>query len=144
MGYVCYAVEVKKSLIYAAFRAWKTLRRYFISLPSKTAFYCVTKSREPTTNESDVFSVLVCTLFVSVDDKLVSILPYHRKAKDSRFLYHLKFDYTFLRFDESISFLIAVAAGEVYHPVCKRSNSNDNQTKKKTPKLPLFIPTFVF
>ena len=68
-------------MIYAAFRAWKTLRRYFISLPSKTAFYCVTKSREPTTNESDVFSVLVCTLFVSVDDKLVSILPYHRKAK---------------------------------------------------------------
>ena len=45
------------------------------------AFYCVTKSREPTTNESDVFSVLACTLFVSVDDKLVSILPYHRKAK---------------------------------------------------------------
>ena len=68
-------------MIYAAFRAWKTLRRYFISLPSKTAFYCVTKSREPTTNESDVFSVLACTLFVSVDDKLVSILPYHRKAK---------------------------------------------------------------
>jgi len=71
-------------LIYAAFRAWKTLRRYFISLPSKTAFYCVTKSREPTTNESDVFSVLACTLFVSVDDKLVSILPYHRKAKAFR------------------------------------------------------------
>ena len=69
-------------MIYAAFRAWKTLRRYFISLPSKTAFYCVTKSREPTTNESDVFSVLACTLFVSVDDKLVSILPYHRKAKE--------------------------------------------------------------
>jgi len=37
----CYAVEVILSLIYAAFRAWKTLRRYFISLPSKTAFYCV-------------------------------------------------------------------------------------------------------
>ena len=71
-------------MIYAAFRAWKTLRRYFISLPSKTAFYCVTKSREPTTNESDVFSVLACTLFVSVDDKLVSILPYHRKAKALR------------------------------------------------------------
>ena len=71
-------------MIYAAFRAWKTLRRYFISLPSKTAFYCVTKSREPTTNESDVFSVLACTLFVSVDDKLVSILPYHRKAKGFR------------------------------------------------------------
>ena len=68
-------------MIYAAFRAWKTLRRYFISLPSKTAFYCVTKSREPTTNESDMFSALACTLFVSVDDKLVSILPYHRKAK---------------------------------------------------------------
>ena len=49
--------------------------------PQKTAFYCVTKSREPTTNESDVFSVLACTLFVSVDNKLVSILPYHRKAK---------------------------------------------------------------
>ena len=73
-------------MIYAAFRAWKTLRRYFISLPSKTAFYCVTKSREPTTNESDVFSVLACTLFVSVDDKLVSILPYHRKAKNKRSL----------------------------------------------------------
>ena len=58
-------------MIYAAFRAWKTLRRYFISLPSKTAFYCVTKSREPTTNESDVFSVLACTLFVSVDDKYI-------------------------------------------------------------------------
>ena len=71
-------------MIYAAFRAWKTLRRYFISLPSKTAFYCVTKSREPTTNESDVFSVLACTLFVSVDDKLVSILPYHRKANNFR------------------------------------------------------------
>ncbi len=27
-----------------------------------------------------MFSVLACTLFVSVDDKLVSILPYHRKA----------------------------------------------------------------
>ncbi len=73
-------------MIYAAFRAWKTLRRYFISLPSKTAFYCVTKSREPTTNESDVFSALACTLFVSVDDKLVSILPYHRKAKDKLIL----------------------------------------------------------
>ena len=35
------------------------------------AFYCVTKSREPTTNESDMFSALVCTLFVSVDDKLL-------------------------------------------------------------------------
>ena len=29
-----------------------------------------------------MFSVLACTLFVSVDDKLVSILPYHRKAKE--------------------------------------------------------------
>ena len=77
-------------MIYAAFRAWKTLRRYFISLPSKTAFYCVTKSREPTTNESDVFSVLACTLFVSVDDKLVSILPYHRKAKGFRYFYFLR------------------------------------------------------
>ena len=34
-------------------------------------FYCVTKSREPTTNESDVFSVLACTLFVSADNKLL-------------------------------------------------------------------------
>lgn len=32
------------------------------------AFYCVTKSREQTTNESDVLSAFVCTLFVSVDD----------------------------------------------------------------------------
>ncbi len=52
-------------------------------------FYCVTKSREPTTNESDVFSVLACTLFVSVDDKLVSILPYHRKAKVFKNLLYL-------------------------------------------------------
>lgn len=45
------------------------------------AFYCVTKSREPTTNESDMFSALVCTLFVSVNDKLLWILPYQRKTK---------------------------------------------------------------
>ncbi|MEY8318963.1 hypothetical protein AALB19_16865 [Oscillospiraceae bacterium 50-58] len=31
-----------------------------------------------------MFSVLACTLFVSVDDKLVSILPYHRKANGFR------------------------------------------------------------
>jgi hypothetical protein len=34
-----------------------------------------------------VFSVLACTLFVSVDDKLVSILPYHRKANAFRRFY---------------------------------------------------------
>ena len=45
------------------------------------AFYCVTKSREPTTNESDVFSAFTCTLFVSVNDKLLWILPYQRKTK---------------------------------------------------------------
>ena len=28
-----------------------------------------------------MFSALVCTLFVSVDDKLVSILPYHCKLR---------------------------------------------------------------
>lgn len=35
------------------------------------AFYCVTKSREPTTNESDMFSAFACTLSVSVDNKLL-------------------------------------------------------------------------
>ena len=44
------------------------------------AFYCVTKSREPTTNKSDMFSALVCTLFVSVDDScfeyfLINVKP---------------------------------------------------------------------
>ncbi len=57
----------------------KHLDDIFMFLPSKMAFYCVTKSREPTTNESDMFSALACTLFVSIDDKLVSILPYHHK-----------------------------------------------------------------
>ena len=49
----------------------KHLDDIFMFLPSKMAFYCVTKSREPTTNENDVFSALACTLFVSVANKLL-------------------------------------------------------------------------
>ena len=61
------------------------------------AFYCVTKSREPTTNESDVFSALVCTLFVSVDDKLLWILPYQRKTKGFSDFVLITFDYLMVR-----------------------------------------------
>ena len=46
------------------------------------AFYCVTKSREPTTNESDMFSALACTLFVSVNDSCCEYFLINVKLRD--------------------------------------------------------------
>ena len=44
----------------------------------KSILYCKTRKTEIRTIKVNI-SVLACTLFVSVDDKLASILPYHRK-----------------------------------------------------------------
>ena len=46
----CYAIEVVLSLIYAALRALKWRGKGFICLPSKTAFYCVTKWKRQARN----------------------------------------------------------------------------------------------
>ena len=59
----------------------KHLDDIFMFLPSKMAFYCVTKSREPTTNESDMLSAFVCTLFVSVDDSCCEYFLINVKSK---------------------------------------------------------------
>lgn len=53
----------------------------------KSILYCETRKTEICTIKVNI-SVLVCTLSVSVNDKLLLILPYQRKPKAfRRFLY---------------------------------------------------------
>ena len=70
----------------------KHLDDIFMFLPSKMAFYCVTKSREPTTNESDMLSAFVCTLFVSVDDSCCEYFLINVKSRFSGLLLLIGFD----------------------------------------------------
>lgn len=62
------------------------------------AFYCVTKSREPTTNESDVLSAFVCTLFVSVNDSCCEYFLINVKLSFRRFLHTEKIDEDYFLF----------------------------------------------
>ncbi len=58
----CYAVEVDFALIYAAFREYKSLRRYLICPPLKITSYCVTERRKKQRADHLLSSQLsVCT-----------------------------------------------------------------------------------